>query len=213
MRYMHMVAFGPVLVVPAGHAIQPRSAVADGCEVTICPLGQSVHGVQAVAPVVFAKEPLLHGVQAVAPIMFAKEPLLHGVQAVAFMTFVKEPALHAVHLASIVALPIVDTKDPGEHAVSVVHIEALSVVLNVPLAQGPQTGREAVPPVITKKPALQLHTLSCVEVPAPVCVCPIDVEHAVHGVQAVAPATALKVPLAHGSQSLSFVEIPGTERY
>ena len=36
MRYMHMVAFGPVLVVPAGHAIQPRSAVADGCEVTIC---------------------------------------------------------------------------------------------------------------------------------------------------------------------------------
>jgi hypothetical protein len=32
---MHMVAFGPVLVVPAGHAMQPRSVVVVGIDVTI----------------------------------------------------------------------------------------------------------------------------------------------------------------------------------
>jgi hypothetical protein len=31
-------------------------------------------------------------------------------------------------------------------------------------------------------------------------------------VHAVAPAAALKVPLAHGWQSLSFVEVPGANR-
>ncbi len=46
--------------------------------------------------------------------------------------------------------------------------------------------------------------MSCVEVPAPVCVCPVG--HGVNGVHIMEPAVALKVPLPHGSQSLSFVE-------
>lgn len=87
-----------------------------------------------------------------------------------------------------------------------VHDDAFSAVLNVPLAQGLQTGRELVPPVATNEPALQLHTLSCVEVPAPVCVCPVG--HDVKGVQAVAPALVLKVPSAHVRQSVSLVDVP-----
>ncbi len=45
---MHIVAFGPVLVVPMGQAMQVRSVVLVGGSATICPLGQSVHGVQVV---------------------------------------------------------------------------------------------------------------------------------------------------------------------
>jgi hypothetical protein len=174
---MHMVALGPVLVVPSGHMVQLRSVVSvfvGGTE-TICPLGQSVHGVQAVASTLFVK-----------------------------------PLSQCLHVASIVELPVIETKNPGEHTESAVHIAASSVVLKVPLGQGLQTGRILVPPAPTKKPALQLHTLSCCVVPGPVCVSPAG--HEVNGVHAVAPALALNVPSAHVRQSLSFVEVPCANR-
>jgi len=172
---MHMVAFGPVLVVPLAHAVQPRSVVFVGWDETYCPLGQSVHGVHAVALTVFVK-----------------------------------PALQGVHLLSVEELPIVERKEPGEHTEYVVHIEASSVVLNVPLGQGLQTGRELVPPDPTKKPALQLQTLSCCDVPASVCVSPIG--QGVNGVQAVTFTVVLNVPIGHALQTLSVIVVPCVER-
>lgn len=47
--------------------------------------------------------------------------------------------------------------------------------------------------------------------PIPVCVCPAG--QAVNGVHDVAPEVVLNVPLMHGSQSLSFVELPIAARY
>jgi hypothetical protein len=87
---MHIVAFGPVLVVPSGHAMQPRSVVLVGIADTICPLGQSLHGVQAVEPMTFVKL------------------MVHGVHMLALGVFEKEPGSQALHVASAVALPGVD---------------------------------------------------------------------------------------------------------
>lgn len=59
---MHMVAFGPVLVMPSGHGEQPRSVVSVGAAETNWPLGQSIHAVHELALTVVVK-PLVQCVQ------------------------------------------------------------------------------------------------------------------------------------------------------
>ena len=130
---MHIVAFGPVLVVPSAHGVQPRSVVSVGGAVTNCPLGQSVHGVHAVA-----------------------------------LTVVVKPVSQCVQALSVVEPPIIERKEPGEQALNVVHMAALSMVLKVPVGQALQVGRVAVPPGTTNDPALQAQVLSCLGVPAAV---------------------------------------------
>jgi hypothetical protein len=78
---MHIVALGPVLVVPSAQGMQPRSIVSVGTAVTNCPLGQSVQGVHAMA-----------------------------------LTVVVKPVLQCTHDASVVELPIMERKEPGEQA-------------------------------------------------------------------------------------------------
>ena len=61
---MHVVALGPVLVVPMGQSMQVRSVVFVGGSATIWPLGQSVQVVQAEALTVFEKVPVSQALQA-----------------------------------------------------------------------------------------------------------------------------------------------------
>ena len=52
LSYIHIIAFGPVLVVPCGHGEQPRSAVSVGGVETNWLSVQLVHGVHELALVV-----------------------------------------------------------------------------------------------------------------------------------------------------------------
>jgi hypothetical protein len=61
-----------------------------------------------------------------------------------------KPLSQCLQVLSVVELPIVCTKEPGGQTMYAVHAEAFRVVLKVPLGQGLQTGRELVPPGITK---------------------------------------------------------------
>jgi hypothetical protein len=112
---------------------------------------------------------------------------------------------------SVVELPVIERYDPGEHAEYVVHVSASSVALNVPLAQGSQTGLALVPPDPTDQPALQLQTISCCSVPAPVCVSPGG--QGVKDVHALTPEVVLKLPSSHVRQSLSIAGVPAANTY
>ncbi len=59
---MHIAALGPVLVVPVGQGVHPRSVVSLGGEETNSSSTQSVQGVHAVALMVVVK-PLVQWVQ------------------------------------------------------------------------------------------------------------------------------------------------------
>ena len=77
---MHVVALGPVLVVPSAQGAQPRSVASVGGVWTNCPLGQSIHGVQAIAFTVVVKpvSQCMHALSVVeSPIMERNEPGEH----------------------------------------------------------------------------------------------------------------------------------------
>jgi hypothetical protein len=52
---MHISALGPTLVMPSGQGMHPRFVVSVGAAETNSPLGQSVHGVHALALLVVLK--------------------------------------------------------------------------------------------------------------------------------------------------------------
>jgi hypothetical protein len=118
---MHIIAFGPVLVVPSAQGVQPRSVVSVGGAVTNCPLGQSVHGVHALALTVAVK-PVTHGAHALSvvepPIMERKEPgeqTLYVVHMAASSMVLKVPLGQGLHIGRV-AVPPCTTNDPASQA-------------------------------------------------------------------------------------------------
>ena len=92
---------------------------------------------------------------------------------------------------SLVGLPIIARKEPGEHALCIVHMGAFIVVLKLPAGQS-------------------LQTLSVVEVPAADRYWPAT--HEVYGVQLGALVAVLK-PVVHAAQVRSLLGVPWTMTY